>query len=305
MNRDTVSWRGYIPAITTPFTKDGDLDSAAYKTLLEWLLGEGMHGLIIGGTQGEWFSWSDTNRVEIYRIVRDVIGNKIPFIAGCMGYNSDEVIKHAKLATAYGFDGILLCPPPYIVPNEVELYHFYKEVNDAIELPMCVYNWPPGTNVNMSLELLSQLAKLDKVVAVKNSTPDAGHFLSTFYALKSEVRVFGIPMNDLGISLIQHENGDGLMGAGAVLGRDQPDFFNAIWDGEIEQARELGKRDLHVMQQWFNRDYTSKFGTSQAIFKEALNAQGLPGGYPKRPILPLNESDKARVHQTLHELGRI
>lgn len=305
MNRDTVSWRGYIPAITTPFTKAGNLDSAAYKTLLEWLLGEGMHGLIIGGTQGEWFSWSNADRLDIYRITRDVIGRKIPTIAGCMGYNANEAIQHAALATEYGFDGILLCPPPYVVPNEVEIFNFYQDVNDSIELPLCVYNWPPGTNVNMSLDLLSKLSQLDKVVAVKNSTPDFGHFISTFYALKSEVRVFGIPMNDLGVSLIQNDKGDGLMGAGAVLGRGQPDFFNAIWDGEIERAKALGKRDVYLMQQWFNSDYTSKFGTSQAIFKEALNIQGLPGGYPKRPILPLNETDKARVHQTLNEVGRI
>lgn len=305
MNRDTVPWRGYIPAITTPFTKDGELDPDAFANLLDWLISEGMHGLIIGGTQGEWFSWSNNDRLEIYRIARDVIRNKIPAIAGCMGYNADEAIRYAKLATEYGFDGILLCPPPYIVPNEAEIYNFYKDVNDSIELPMCIYNWPPGTNVNMSLELLSKLAELDKVVAIKNSTSDLRHFIAAFYRLKSEVRIFGIPMNELGISLIQNDNGDGLMGAGAVLGKDQPEFFNAIWNGEIERARDLGMRDLYLMQQWFNPDYTSRFGTSQAIFKEALNVQGLPGGYPKKPILPLSPNDQSKVIQTLKELGRI
>lgn len=294
-----------MPAITTPFTRGGELDRAAYQSLLEWLVNEGMHGLIIGGTQGEWFSWTSEERVDIYRITQDVVGTQIPTLAGCMGYNADEVIRYATLAAQFGFDGILICPPPYIVPNEEELFNFYKSINNAIELPMCVYNWPPGTNVEMSLPLLSKLAELDKVVAIKNSTAHQDHFTATFFALKDKVRIFGIPMSDFGISLITHENGDGLMGAGAVLGRDQPGFFNALWDGDITLAKKLGQRDLHIMREWFNKDYTIKFGTSQAIFKEALNVQGLPGGFPKKPILPLNETDKARVIKSLRDIGRI
>lgn len=189
------------------------------------------------------------------------------------------------------------------MPTEREIYAFYSEVNAGSSLPICIYNWPPGTNVDMSLDLLSKLADLEKVVAIKNSTPDANHFVNVLSALRDRVRVFGAPMNDRGISLVTDHGCDGTMGAGAVLGSDQPDFYNAIWAGDLTRAHELGTRDSRIMGDWFNADYTGRFGSAQAIFKEALNQQGLPGGIPRRPILPLEEQDVAAIRKTLVELG--
>jgi 4-hydroxy-tetrahydrodipicolinate synthase len=89
------------------------------------------------------------------------------------------------------------------------------------------------------------------------------------------------------------------------LGRTHPDFFNALWAGEREKALELGKLDERIMQDWFLPDYTAKFGSAQAIFKAALNLQGLPGGFPRRPILPLAEGEVALLRHTLGALGRL
>lgn len=305
MDRNSVDWKGYIPAITTPFTKAGELDCDAFRSHLQWLYSEKMHGVLIAGTQGEWFTMSSDEKQQLLKIVSEELKGKCTIIAGCNGYTATEVLKNAETAREYGFDGILLCPPPYMKPTEDEIYQFYKEVNAEASLPICVYNWPPGTNVDMSLELLQRLAGLDKVVAIKNSTPDLRHFLNVFYTLKDTVRIFGIPMNELGISLMQEKNADGMMGAGAVLGRDQPNFFNAIWDGDLDSAREIARKDSVLMQEWFNSDYTGKFGSAQAIFKEALNIQGLNGGYPRKPLLPLNEEGKQKIRETLERIGKL
>lgn len=305
MDRHAINWRGYIPAITTPFDQQGDFDETALKQLLDWLAGQGMHGLIVAGTQGEWFSLTAEEKHSLYRIVGEMLGGKITIIAGCNAFTAKQAIDNAACAAACHFDGILLTPPPYVVPTEEEIYTFYRDVNASIDLPICVYNWPPGTNVDMSVSLLSKLAELDKVVAIKNSTPDPRHFLDVFFALKDKVRIFGVPMNELGITLVQYHDADGTMGAGAVLGRDHPDFFNAIWENDVSRARLMGKRDEKLMRAWFKPDYTGKFGSSQAIFKAALNEQGLPGGYPRLPILPLNEQGIQEVRATLIELGKI
>ncbi len=305
MDRDSVNWRGYIPAITTPFTRDGTFDAEAAGRLHQWVYEQGMHGMIVLGTQGEWFSLSLQEKRELFRLAGGQLSGKMTLIAGCNAFTAGEAIEYMHMAAEYGFDGILLTPPPYVVPTETEILAYYTEVNEASTLPICVYNWPPGTNVDMPLSLLFRLAALDKVVAIKNSTPDLAHFLEVFFALKDHVRVFGLPMNELGIMLVQQHNADGTMGAGAVLGREHPDFFNAIWSGDIEKARLLGKRDQTYMRAWFKPDYTGRFGSAQAIFKEALNQQGLPGGYPRRPILPLDEDGIAKVRATLQELGKI
>jgi 4-hydroxy-tetrahydrodipicolinate synthase len=305
MDRHSVNWRGYIPAVTTPFTENGSLDTDAAKRLLGWMHEQGMHGVNILGTQGEWFSMSKQEKAELLGVAGDLLKGKLTLIAGCIAFTASEVIENIATAAKSGFDGVLVTPPPYVMPSENEIFEYYQDINAASTLPICIYNWPPGTNIDMSLALLSRLADLDNVVAIKNSTPDLGHFLNVFFALKDKVRIFGVPMNELGITLVQHHDADGTMGAGAVLGRDQANFFNAIWEGKIDEARTLGKRDETLMRAWFRPDYTGKLGSSQAIFKEALNQQGLPGGYPRRPILPLNDEGVQNVRATLIELGKI
>lgn len=304
MDRHSVEWRGYIPAITTPFTKRGELDLEGLEQLLQWLLDEGMHGIIVGGTQGEWFSISSAEREELLAAVGRKLSGKMPLIAGCNAYTAAEVAANARLAAEHGFDGILVTPPPYMVPTEREIFGFYREVDAAVSLPICVYNWPPGTNVDMSLELLRSIAELSNVVAIKNSTADLRHFLDVFFALKDKVRIFGVPMNELGILLVQQHGADGTMGAGAVLGRELPEYFSAIWKGDLPRARRLGERNELLMRAWFNADYTGRFGSAQAIFKEALNELGLPGGYPRRPLLPLDAQGVEAVRQTLLKLGK-
>jgi dihydrodipicolinate synthase/N-acetylneuraminate lyase len=304
MNRHSVEWKGYIPAITTPFADDGSLDRTATHRQLEWLHSEGMHGVIVAGTTGEWFSLTREERTEQLRIVGDAIRGQMTLIAGCNSYTAAEAIELAGAARQASFDGILLTPPPYIVPNDDEIYTFYKTVSDAVELPICVYNWPRGTSVDMSAELLSRLADLEKVVALKHSTGNIGHFLNVFYKLREKIRIFGFAMDELGITMVAKEGGDGTMGAGAVLGSDHPNFYNAIWRGDLDAARHHGARDRVIMAEWFNQDYSSRFGSPQSIFKAALNVQGLPGGRVRPPLLDLQERDLARIADTLGRLGR-
>ena len=305
MDRNSVDWRGYIPAITTPFTRERDLDERGLHLLLEWLDAEGMHGIVVAGTTGEWFSLSAAERLTLLRIAGRQLRGKRTLIAGCNAYGADQAIEYARMAHQCGFDGILLTPPPYIVPTEEEIFAFYSHVSRQVALPICVYNWPPGTNVDMSRALLERLADLDKVVALKNSTGRFDHFIETFFALKERLRVFGFAMDQLGATLVRHHAGDGTMGAGAVLGRDQPDFYNHLWRGDVESALRCGTRDRILMKEWFTEKLVGRFASAQAILKEALNAQGLPGGYPRPPILELEPEACARVRDTLRRLGRL
>lgn len=305
MDRNSVDWRGYIPAITTPFTEQGELDLRAMEKLLPWLLQERMHGILVAGTQGEWFTLSPAERQQLFAIAGSHLRGKMTLIAGCNAFTAAGVIENARLAARAGFDGIIVTPPPYMVPTDEEILGFYRDINDAVELPVCAYNWPPGTNVDMSLELLESIADLSNVVAIKNSTADLRRFLDVFFALKDRVRVFGVPMNAFGVTLVQHHGADGTMGAGAVLGHELPDYFNAVWEGDVARAIRIGGRNDLLMRAWFNDDYTGRFGSSQAIFKAALNVQGLPGGYPRRPLLPLGEKGVDQVRATLKQLGRM
>lgn len=305
MDRHSVEWRGYIPAITTPFDSRLRFDERMLEDLLTWLHGEGMHGIALAGTTGEWFSLSDEERAALFRKAGSVLGGKLPLLAGCNAFTPAESVRHAQVAADAGCDGIFVTPPPYVVPTDDEIFEFYRVVSDGSPLPICVYNWPRGTGVDLSLELLERIVSLDRVVAVKNSTGDMGRFIDCFFGLRDRVRYYGVPTNAFGASLYIHEGADGMIGSGAVLGRDHPAFFDCLDDGDVDQAMAHGEKDRILMTDWFASGYRPLYGTVQALMKEALNQQGLPGGLPRPPVLPIGADGKKAIRETLARLGRL
>ncbi|MFC7051042.1 dihydrodipicolinate synthase family protein [Emcibacter nanhaiensis] len=303
MDRNDIDWQGFIPAITTAFDKQNEFSPAMQGELLEWMLQEGMHGIIVAGTTGEWFSMSFEEKSRLYKVTGEVLSGKISILAGCNAFTAKESVALAQVAGQHGFDGILVTPPPYIKPCAREVYTFYADISAGSPLPICVYNWPPGTGLDLELELLERICDLDKVVALKNSTGSPEKFLRDATALKDKVRIYGAPMNEQGIKLIEDGLSQGLMGSGAVLGRNQPAFFDELWAGNHEKALDYGAMDRRVMLDWFDIHYMAKFGSAQAIMKTALNLQGLPGGLPRRPVLPLEDKEVAVIRKTLTDLG--
>jgi dihydrodipicolinate synthase/N-acetylneuraminate lyase len=303
--RQRAGWRGYLPAIVTPFTSDHSLDLKGLAVMLEWLHAEQMHGLVIAGTTGEWTSLSGEERKKLFSAVGAQMRGKLPLIAGCTAFTAREVVEFAEHARVSGFDGALVAAPPYIRPSEEEIYGFYTEISARSTLPICVYNWPPGTGIDLSLALLERLATIDNVVAIKQSTSNLRRFVETFFALREQVLVFGHSMDEHGLALLEACGGDGTMGAGAVLGRVHPDFYNHLWAGRIEAARLCGRQDRVIHEDWYLPDLSGRFGSGPSILKAALNLQGLPGGYVRPPLHDVSDEGRMLVRDTLVRLGRL
>ena len=302
--RARVEWRGYIPAIVTPFDADLRLDTRALGGHLDWLLAEGMHGLVVAGTTGEWTSLSPVERKALFAAVGEQLAGKLPIIAGCTDFTADAVVELAGHAHAAGFDGILVTPPPYVRPGAEEIVGFYRSISDRSPLPICVYNWPPGTGIDMPIELLERLADLDQVVAIKQSTGNLGNFVKTRFALGDRVRVFGFSMDEHGLALLEARGGDGTMGAGGVLGRDHPDFYNRLWAGDVEGARACGQRDRRLLEEWYTPDLVGRFGSGPAILKAAFAARGLDVGGVRPPLRDVDAAGRKKIAATMRALGR-
>lgn len=303
MNRHSVDWKGYIPAVTTPFTQTGDLDGRGFQELLEWMVSERLHGVCIAGTTGEWTSMSEAERMELFRLAAEQIRGRITLIAGCSAYTPAEVIRYARHAKELGIDGILLSAPPYVHPTEAELLAFYQTVSDAVSIPIMVYNWPRGTAIDIGPETAVKLAQIEHVVGIKNSTPDPGKFVQTLVAVKDDLRYFGFPYNEFGISLLTGIGGDGTLGAAAVMGYNHAKFYDCLWAGDMEGAREAARRDRAFFEATINPDYSARWGSPPSLLKTCLNLRGLPGGYTRPPILPLTTQQTAEVREMLQRLG--
>ena len=160
-----------------------NLDWPALAQQLEWYVQERMHGVILAGTSGEWFSLNEAERAQLFAESGRNIGGRITVLGGCNAYRRGGHPPCARRATR-GAGRHHPHPAPYIVPSHRELVQFYQDVSDATDIPICVYNWPRGCVVDMDVELLEELSDIDHVVAIKNSTPDFGMFLQGAYRLR-------------------------------------------------------------------------------------------------------------------------
>jgi dihydrodipicolinate synthase/N-acetylneuraminate lyase len=293
MNRDTVTWHGYWPAAPTPFAEDGSLDEVALREMLALYRSQGVHGILVNGTTGEWFSQSPEERRRVAAVaVEELAGSGIPVVIGCNSYTADETIGLAEHARAIGADGVAATPPPYVHPNDDEILAFFQTVTDAVDLPWMVYNWPRGTAIDMSVELLSRLADLDRVVAIKDSTGDELKALQGCEVLMGRVRFFGRFIHRRGMAFLLEVGGDGNIDGGALGAPFAVPFYEAVFRGDLDGARVHSAEYSALVSALVNNDYSAKFASPTAQVKAAMAVLGQPGGHVRAPLLPLTDPGK-------------
>ena len=302
MDRNDVTWKGYWPASPTPFTRDGALDEPTLRELMRFYLKEGMHGVLLNGSTGEWWSQSDEERKRVAEIAVEELGGKIPVVVGVTTFTARHSAELGKHAQAAGADGILATPPPYMRPEPDEIIQFYKDLTEEVALPFMVYNMPAAIGVDMRADLVLQLAEIPNVVALKDGTANTASFYVTLAAVKDRLRVFGAFLNPMGLAALRSIGGDGFIGGGALMGHEQPEFFEAVWRGDDTRALEIARRSAILTNLFNNPDWSGKFGGGQ--MKAAMRILGQPGGYPRRPRLPIDDPDKlAAIRAALVKAG--
>lgn len=300
MNRTDVEWHGYWPAAPTPFTADRRLDEEAWRALLRLYREEGVHGVLVNGTTGEWFSQSAAERRRVAEIAVEEFDSG-PVVIGCTTYTPDDTIELAEHARAIGAAGALATPPPYVHPSQDEIYAFYRDVTEAVELPWMAYNWPRGTAVEISVDTAARLADLDHIVAIKDSTADELKCMSTCEAVVDRVRVFGRFIHRRGMAFMLEVGGDGNIDGGGLGAVFAVPYYDAVWRGDLDEARRLGARYANVAAQLVNPDYSGRFASPTAQLKAAMNLLGQPGGHVRPPLLDLTDDDTlAQLSRALH-----
>src|SRR5690606_13032223 len=128
MDRTSVDWKGYWPASPTPFAEDGSFDEESMRALLDKYIADGVHGVLINGSSGEWWAQSDEERLRTAEVAVDQVAGRIPVVIGCTSFTAERVGWFAEHAAEIGADGVLTTPPPYVHPSQEEIFRFYRDV---------------------------------------------------------------------------------------------------------------------------------------------------------------------------------
>lgn len=307
MDRNSVDWRGYWPAVPTPFKTDGEIDWASYDQLIDWYLERKMQGLFINGTTGEWFAQSHDERRKVAEFIAKKVGGRIPVVIGVTTFTAKESIELANHALSVGIDGVCSSAPAYSKTLPEETIAYFQSLSDGINGPIMIYNWPHGSGIEISGELAERLAAIEKIVAVKDSTPNGEQFLDTTKRLMGSVRIFGNFMVPANLDFMLSNGGDGTIGGGSIFGRPDSLYWEQVWSGEIEPARAHAERNLKLLEAlWLPGGWAGKWGAYQSQLKAIMAMIGAPGGTVRPPRLPItDEKSLTAIRTVLQEFNLV
>jgi 4-hydroxy-tetrahydrodipicolinate synthase len=162
-------FKGSFTAMVTPM-RNGALDEDAFRAFVDWQIAEGTHGLVPMGTTGESATLSHDEHKRVVKMCIEVAKGRVPVVAGAGSNNTREAIDLATFAEDAGADALLVVTPYYNKPGQEGLYQHYKAINDAVGIPIFIYNIPPRSVIDMSVETMARLFELKNIAGVKDAT---------------------------------------------------------------------------------------------------------------------------------------
>ncbi len=287
-------FKGSIVALITPF-RDGTVDEQAFQSLVEWQIDQGTDGLVPVGTTGESPTLSHEEHKRVVQLAVEAAAGRVPVIAGTGSNNTAEAIDLAKHAKSVGADAQLTVTPYYNKPGQEGLYQHYKALNDAVDLPIIIYNIPPRCVIDMSVETMARLAKLPNVVGVKDATNDLARPLKTRLAIGEDFSI--LSGEDVTALALLAQSGDGCISVTAnVAPKACADMHDAWQAGDFATARRLNEALLPLNDVLFCE-------TNPSPVKYAASLLGLCRPDVRLPMVELAEESKARVRRVLEEFG--
>ena len=289
-------FKGSFVALITPF-KDGKVDETAFRSFIEWQIREGSDGLVPCGTTGESPTLSHEEHQKVTEICIEVTDGRIPVIAGAGSNSTEEAISLAQHAKTAGADAVLVVTPYYNKPTQAGLFAHYKAINDNAKIPIIIYNIPGRSIIDMSVETMADLSKLDYIVGVKDATAQLDRPILTTLACGKD---FWQLSGEDGTA-IPHlaAGGHGCISVtGNILPRQCSEMQKAWAEGNVKKAMELQELLMPVHAAMFCE-------TSPGPVKYAAELLGLFSSEARLPITEIANDSKVAVKEALKKVGVI
>jgi 4-hydroxy-tetrahydrodipicolinate synthase len=282
---------GILPPLVTPFTADEDIDEQAFRLQVRYLIKQGVHGLVVGGSAGEGFTLSQDELRRLASIAAEEIGGRMPLVAGVIVNSTREAIRRAKAVADIGVCALQITPSHYIFKTDDDsmLRHF-RDIYEEIGIPILIYNVIPWNYLSNAL-LLRIMGEVPGVVGVKQSAGDLKLLSDLLINAQQRDRIFGAidalvyPCLAVGAHGMISQILTALPGPCVQM-------WNLVQQGNHVEALDLHKRMLRV---WNAISSDNRV----AVTKYTLSLQGVPTGHTRRPLAPASATQKAGVEEVL------
>lgn len=287
-------FKGSFTALVTPF-RGGAVDEEAFRALVDWQIGEGTNGLVPVGTTGESPTLSHEEHKRVVALCVEQCKGRVPVIAGAGSNNTIEAIDFARDAEKAGADALLIVTPYYNKPTQDGLYQHFKAINDSVGVPIFIYNIPPRSVIDMSVDTMKRLFALKNIVGVKDATANLARVSLQRQHLGADfIQLSGEDATALGF------NAHGGVGCISVTANAAPrlcaDFQKACLAGNYTEALALHDRLMPL--------HTALFvETNPAPVKYALSLLGRMSDDVRLPMVPVSDETKAIVRGALTQAG--
>jgi 4-hydroxy-tetrahydrodipicolinate synthase len=278
---------GIIPALVTPFTNDNQLNEQSLRSIVKRFLDAGVHGLFCLGSNGEFFTLTEKEKIRIAEIIVDEAAGKVPVYVGTGGTSTGEVIRLNEVMKEVGVSAVSVITPYFPKLSQPELVYHYQKIANAVDLPIILYNIPAQSGNDLVPATVATLSKEQNIIGMKDSS---GSFDNILQYIEQTDESFSILAGT--DSLILASLMAGGKGAISATANFLPEAVVGIYEkwktGDVEGA-ELELRKLRKIRSVF------KLGSIPAALKDSLNKIGLDVGQPRLPILPLSTAAELEI----------
>ena len=286
----------YTPVIT-PHREDGSIDRDALADQIEYLIESGVHGLINGGSTGEYYAQSIEERMEIASFAKDVIGDRLPLIVGTVAIRLPDSIAMAEHAAKIGANAVLVGSPPYSVPTERENALNALAIDRAADLPIMLYNYPGRMGIDMGEEFLDRVGRSRNFCAIKESSGDINrvHLLARDYP---HIQM-SCGMDDQALEFFAWGATSWVCAGSNFLPKEHVALWNACRvEGDFDKGRRIMSAMMPLMR------VLEQGGKFIQCVKYGCEMMGNYAGPPRPPLRPLNKDDKRQMEQVVRVLKR-
>ena len=295
MKSYSTTFHGIFPALVTPMKADGEIHFPKLASFVDHQIRQGVHGLIPLGSTGEFYALSPGEREQVLRTTLEAAAGRVPVVAGANAGSTRDVIAFSRQAEQLGCAGVMLAAPYYSLPTLDELFLHFRAVNNAIGIPIMLYNYPGRTGVDMSPEFIARLAALKNVRYVKESTGQMPRITTLMRLCGDRLGIFcGGDTIALECLMV------GTLGWVAGVANVLPQSHVKLYELAVEKKDLAGARSL-FFELLPTLELMEGGGKYTQWVKAACGLMGHDSGPPRQPLCPATKAECAKLRQALRQ----